>query len=383
MEPSARSQVEPFRVMEVLASANRRARSGQPVYHLEAGQPSTPAPALALEAASRALASMTLGYTEALGVPQLRERISAHYSEWYGVPVPAERIVVTTGSSAAFILAFLLSFDAGQTLAIANPGYPAYRNIAGALNIRTELIPCGLESGFRLKAASIASHHADGVLIASPSNPCGTIIAPSDLEAIANHCRSKGMRLISDEIYHGLTYGGRAETALRFDPDAIVINSFSKYFSMTGWRIGWMVLPANCVGTVERLAQNFYISPPTISQVAALAALDAREELETHVRRYERNRNTLLSALEKSGFNEIAPAEGAFYLYARTAHLGLASENFSKRLLAETGIAATPGTDFDPINGQSWIRFSYAGSEADIASASSLLVPWSRSLQFS
>jgi aspartate/methionine/tyrosine aminotransferase len=381
MKPSGRSQVEPFRVMEVLAAANLRARSGQPVYHLEAGQPSTPAPALALEAATRALHTMTLGYTEALGVPQLRARIARHYREWYDIDVPAERIVVTTGSSAAFVLAFLLGFEAGQTLAIANPGYPAYRNIAGALNIRTRLIPCGPEAGFRLNADLVAAHQADGVLIASPSNPCGTVIGASDLEGIALHCRSRGMRLISDEIYHGLVYGTRAETALHFDPDAIVINSFSKYFSMTGWRIGWMVLPANCVETVERLAQNFYISPPTISQVAALAAMDAGEELEGHVQRYGRNRRVLLSALEKAGYDIIAPAEGAFYLYARTAHSGLGSELFSKRLLAETGVAATPGTDFDPLDGQSWIRFSYAGSEADIAAASELLIAWSRSLK--
>ena len=380
MKPSERSQVEPFRVMEVLAAANLRERGGNPVFHLEAGQPSTQAPALALEAASRALKAMTLGYTEALGVPHLRERIARHYSHWYGIDLPAERVVVTTGSSAAFVLAFLLSFEAGETLAIANPGYPAYRNIAGALNIRTQLIPCGFNEGFRLTADLVARHPAKGLLVASPSNPCGTIIGASDLEQIAHLCRSRGMRLISDEIYHGLTYGVRAETALRFDQDAIVINSFSKYFSMTGWRIGWMVVPQSCVSTVERLAQNFYISPPTISQVAALAALDAGEELETHVSRYAKNRNVLLEALQDAGFDAIAPAEGAFYLYARTSHLGMTSETFSRRLLAETGIAATPGTDFDPVDGQSWIRFSYAGSEADIRSASGLLVSWRKSL---
>ena len=267
MKPSRRSQVEPFRVMEVLDAANRRAREGHPVFHLEAGQPSTMAPRLALEAAGRALTSMTLGYTEALGIPMLRERISRHYHEAYGLQVSADRVIVTTGSSAAFVLAFLLAFDAGQSLAIANPGYPAYRNIARALDLRTHLIDCGIERGFRMSARDLAGVKADGVLIASPSNPCGTVMPPDDIREIAAHCRRNGMALISDEIYHGLTYDCTAETALAFDQGAIVINSFSKYYSMTGWRIGWMIVPQDMVASVERLTQNFYISPPTISQV--------------------------------------------------------------------------------------------------------------------
>lgn len=380
VKPSRRSQVEPFRVMEVLDAANRRARAGQAVYHLEAGQPSTMAPRIALDAAASALKSMTLGYTEALGQPQLRERIARHYAETYGVTVAPERVIVTTGSSAAFVLAFLLAFDAGQCLALANPGYPAYRNIAHALDMRTQLIPCGAEKSFRLSASDLSTVHADGVLIASPSNPCGTVMPEQDIRDVAALCRDRGMTLISDEIYHGLTYDRRAQTALAFDDGAIVINSFSKYYSMTGWRIGWMIVPSDLVAAVERLTQNLYISPPTISQVAAMAAMDARDELEQHVARYRINRDRLLDALHRCGFQRIAPAEGAFYLYAQTSPFGLSSPEFSQRLLAETGVAATPGIDFDPIDGASWIRFSYAGSEADVMSASAHIVDWCKSL---
>ena len=383
MKASVRSQVDPFRVMEVLDAANRRERSGKPVFHLEAGQPSTPAPRLALDAATRALATMSLGYTEALGVPALRERISRHYAETYGLTIAPNRVIVTTGSSAAFVLAFLLAFDPGQTLAIANPGYPAYRNIAAALDMRVSLVPAGSEQGFRLSAVSLAAIPADGVLIASPSNPCGTVMADSDIRDIAELCRQRGMTLISDEIYHGLTYGFRAQTALAFNDNAIVINSFSKYFSMTGWRIGWMIVPEHLVSTVERLTQNFYISPPTISQIAATAAMDATDELQLHVARYRRNRDLLMAALRRCGFTTIAPADGAFYLFAETTPIGLASPELSARLLAETGVAATPGVDFDPCHGNAWIRFSYAGSETDVASAAQLLEQWCSRLRVS
>ncbi len=376
VRPSQRSNVEAFRVMEVLDAANRRQRSGKPVFHLEAGQPSTSAPKLALDAAARALDTMSLGYTESLGVPQLRQRIARHYVDTYGIDVSPDRIVVTTGSSAAFVLAFLMAFDAGQEIAIPNPGYPAYRNIARALDLKVRLIPCGSEQGFRLSARNLEACPSQGLLIASPSNPCGTVIHDTDLEDIAATCRQKGMTLISDEIYHGLTYGVRAQTALAYDSDAIVINSFSKYFSMTGWRIGWMIVPQDLVPCTERLAQNFYISPPTLSQVAATAAMDAHDELEGHVQRYRRNRDNLLAALGRCGFREIAPADGAFYLFAKTKPLGLGATELSSRLLVETGIAATPGIDFDPLDGDQWIRFSYAGSEADVKSAAALLESW-------
>lgn len=362
--------------MEVLDAANRRQRSGQTVFHLEVGQPSTSAPRLALEAAARALDTMALGYTEALGVPQLRQRIARHYADTYGIGISPDRVVVTTGSSAAFVLAFLMAFDAGQELAIPNPGYPAYRNIARALDLKVRLIPCGSEQAFRMTARNLEGCSSQGLLIASPSNPSGTIIHDTDLKEIAAVCRQKGMMLISDEIYHGLTYGHRAQTALAYDSDAIVINSFSKYFSMTGWRIGWMIVPEDLVPCVERLTQNFYISPPTISQIAATAAMDAHEELQGHVERYRRNRDHLLAALGRCGFRSIAPADGAFYLYAQTTSVGMTSTEMSVRLLAETGIAATPGVDFDPLDGQTWIRFSYAGSEADVAAAAMALKAW-------
>lgn len=376
MKLSKRSQVEPFRVMEVMAAANQKARTGALVHHLEVGQPSTPAPALALDAARSALGSMTLGYTEALGMDALRERIARYYRERFGLAIAPQRVVVTTGSSAAFVLAFLLALDAGQRLAIANPGYPAYRNIARALDLEVEFLPSGPAEGFRVSAAQVAVCNATAVLIASPSNPCGTVIPPDEMARIAETCRARGLTLISDEIYHGLTYDCCAETALAHDDGAIAINSFSKYFSMTGWRIGWMIVPESAVGAVERLTQNIYISPPAISQVAALAALDAGAELDAHVLRYRRNRDRLLEGLREAGFRDIAPADGAFYLYAATTPFGMGSPEFARRLLEATGVAATPGIDFDPVDGRNWIRFSYAGTEAGISAAAGLIASW-------
>ena len=278
--------------MDVLDRANALARSGRTVFHLEAGQPGTRAPKRALEAAQKALADDKLGYTEAVGRPALRERISRFYRDTYAVDVAPERIIITTGSSAGFLLAFIALFESGQSLAMAVPGYPAYRNIALALGLRPHFIPCREAEHFRLTAKAIAATpDIDGVLIASPGNPSGTVIPADELAAIADACDTRGLKLISDEIYHGITYGERAQTALAFSRNAIVINSFSKYFSMTGWRIGWMVVPDDLVRTIERLTQNFYISPPTISQVAALAALDATDEarrLRPHLRRQPR-----------------------------------------------------------------------------------------------
>lgn len=379
MKPSRRSEIDSFRVMDVLNEANRLERSGRSILHLEAGQPSTKAPQTAIRAAEIALRSETLGYTEALGIPVLRERIARHYLEWYGIAVPAERVIVTTGSSAAFVFAFLLLFEQGDTLAISNPGYPAYRNISRALGIQTRLIECKNDVAFRLTADALASAGTiNGALIASPSNPCGTIIPPDELKRIAAYCASKDIALISDEIYHGISYGGQAQTALAYSPDVIAINSFSKYFSMTGWRIGWMVVPDHLVAAVERMAQNFYISPPAISQVAAVAAFDARDELEAHVKTYEANRGVLLDAVARAGMTIVAPADGAFYLYADISRFGMTASTFTARLLGEVGVAATPGTDFDPVEGENWIRFSYAGSRAAIREASERLVAWSK-----
>jgi aspartate/methionine/tyrosine aminotransferase len=375
--PSKRSEVAPFIVMDVLDRANALAAAGRTVFHLEAGQPATRAPKLALEAAVRALGGDVLGYTEALGRPALRQRIARHYRDMYGVEVPAERIVITAGSSAGFVLAFLAMFDRGQSLAMANPGYPAYRNIAHALGLTPRLIECREAMQFRLTAEAVANAAGiDGLLIASPANPSGTVIGERELKAIVEVCGQQNVKLISDEIYHGITYGSRAQTALAFSNDVVVINSFSKYFSMTGWRIGWMVVPESLVRPIERLTQNFYISPPTISQVAALAALDASDELDGHVRTYARNRERLLAAVGAAGFGTVAPADGAFYVYADVAGFGMSATAFTKALLDETGVAATPGVDFDPVAGDRWVRFSYAGSAQEIDRAAEALVQW-------
>ncbi len=330
-----------------------------------------------MEAAAQALTSDVLGYTEALGRPALRQRISRHYRDAYGIDVPPGRIVITAGSSAGFVLAFLAMLDEGQTLAMANPGYPAYRNIAHALGITPKLITCREAMQFRLTAEAVAAETGiDGLLIASPANPSGTVIGARELQAIVEVCAERRVKLISDEIYHGIAYGAGAQTALAFSDDVVVINSFSKYFSMTGWRIGWMVVPESLVRAIERLTQNFYISPPTISQVAALAALDAGDELDGHVRTYARNRERLLAAVQAAGFGAIAPADGAFYVYASVAPFAMDATAFTKALLEETGVAATPGNDFDPVEGSSWVRFSYAGSANEIDRAADALIAW-------
>lgn len=377
MIPSNRSRVDPFLAMDVLDRANALARSGRTVFHLEAGQPGTQAPRVALEAAARALKEQPLGYTEALGRPALRQRLARHYRETHGVEVAPERIVITTGSSAGFLLAFIALFEAGQTLAMAVPGYPAYRNIAHALGLKPRFVAARAAEQFKLTARAIAAESGlDGVLIASPANPSGTVIDATELKAIVDLCEARGLKLISDEIYHGIAYGSRTETALALTPNAVVINSFSKYFSMTGWRIGWMVVPSDLVRTIERLTQNFYISPPAISQVAAEAALDAKDELDGHVRVYARNRARLVAALGDAGFGAAAPADGAFYVYANVSPFGLDSATFARRLLEEAGVAATPGHDFDPADGDHWIRFSYAGAEAEVDAAARALVAW-------
>ena len=382
MNLSSRSQVDPFLAMDVLDRANAYARAGRSVFHLEAGQPGTPAPRKALEAVAKALNSDVLGYTEALGRPALRERLSRFYRDRYGVDVTPERILITTGSSAGFLLAFIALFEQGQSLAMAAPGYPAYRNIAHAIGLRPHFIDCRESAHFRLSANAIAkTDDIAGVLVASPANPSGTIIAAPELANIIDVCAKRKIWLISDEIYHGIAYGAKAETALAFSPDVVVINSFSKYFSMTGWRIGWMVVPEALVRPIERLAQNLYISPPTISQIAATAALDATDELDGHVRTYAANRSRLLAALRDAGFGAVAPADGAFYLYADIAPFGLDAREFTKRLLDETGVAATPGLDFDPVQGDRWVRFSYAGATVEIERAADAMTMWCRRMK--
>lgn len=380
MKLSTRSNISPFIVMEVMAAAAAREGAGGDVLHLEVGQPSFSAPSGVLEAAHAALRDNRIGYTLALGVPELRQRIASHYADQYGQSVNPERIVVTTGSSAAFLLSFLALFDPGSRVAIASPGYPAYRNIMKVLNIEPVLIPCTVQSGFQvtpeLLQRAAQDGPLDGLLIASPANPTGSMLGEAQFRALAGHCREQNMVLISDEIYHGITYGRPAHSALEFAPDAVIINSFSKYFSMTGWRLGWMVVPEPMLRAVERISQNLFISPPTLSQYAALAAFDCHDELKRNVAVYAANRELLLRELPKAGITGFAPADGAFYLYADVSHLTQDSEQFCRRMLNETGVAATPGVDFDPANGHRFIRFSFAGSTVIMAEAAKRLRLW-------
>ena len=377
---SQRGAIPPFIVMDVMRQANERAARGEAVLHLEVGQPSTPAPERVIEAAKRALDTDRLGYTEALGLPALRERISRYYSEVHGVAVPAERVVVTTGASGGFVLSFLGAFDPGDRVALADPSYPAYRNILMALGTVPVCLPADRTSRFQPSVGLIEAveEGIDGLIVASPSNPAGTMLDKDQLSALVAYCAEHGIRLISDEIYHHLTYREPATSALALTDEAIVINSFSKFYSMTGWRIGWMVLPEDLMRAIECLAQNIFISPPTLSQFAALAAFECGPELERNVARYANNRALLLEELPKAGFDRLAPADGAFYLYADVAHLTNDSLAFCARMLAETGVAATPGTDFDQSRGNAFLRFSFAGSTEDMAEAARRLKGWRR-----
>lgn len=378
MKVSKRSAIAPFYAMEVLKAANQRAASGAHVLHLEVGEPSTGAPRKVIEAALAGLHASRLGYTEALGMPELRERIAQHYQDYYGVAVPASRIIVTAGSSGAFLLSFLAAFDVGDRVAIAAPGYPAYRNILSAVGLEPVSLASGPEHRFQPTPELLDGdgRAIDGLLVASPANPTGTMLPPEALKELIDYCAARRMHFISDEIYHGITYGARAATALSLTDEAIVINSFSKYFCMTGWRLGWMVVPERLVRPVECLAQNLFVSPSALSQLAAIEAFECGEELDANVVRYARNRALLLDQLPAAGFDRMAPADGAFYLFADVRRLTNDSSEFCKRMLAETGIAATPGIDFDVDRGQSYLRFCFAGSTEDIAEAAGRLKSW-------
>jgi aspartate/methionine/tyrosine aminotransferase len=377
LTPSRRGLVPPFIAMDMLREALAREAAGHSVVHLEIGQPGTPAPAAVLDAARQALTQDRLGYTDALGDAALREAIAGHYQDQYGITVDPGDIVVTTGSSAAFQLAFLAAFEPGDRVALAAPGYPAYRNILSALGLEPVLIEVGENAHYQPNPELLSeAGELAGLIVASPANPTGTMIPPDDLARLALYCRERGIRLISDEIYHGITYESAPRTAQAFGHDAIIVNSFSKYYSMTGWRLGWMVVPADLARSVECLAQNFYVSPPALSQRAALAAFGCRIELDAHVARYRANRDRLITALRAAGLSRFAPAEGAFYLYVDVSALTRDSQAFCRRMLAETGVATTPGLDFDPIHGDSWLRLSFAGSSADIAEAARRLGLW-------
>lgn len=378
-QASARSDIASFMVMDVMAAAAKREAEGASVVHLEVGQPGTLAPRAAREAAKAAIDTQPLGYTLALGLPALRERIAASYQATYGVDVSADRIVITSGSSAGFVLAFLTLFDVGDRVAVPSPGYPCYRNILRALGqhdvaLETTDATRWMPTIDQLNAAGSLR----GVLIASPNNPTGTMIKPERLQAIASHCDRNGQWLISDEIYHGLSYGLPAETALKYSDNAIIINSFSKYYSMTGWRVGWMVIPEQLIERVQRLAQNLYICAPAISQAAALGAFDGIAELEENIAVYRANRALLLKELPAIGIGKIVPADGAFYLYADVSEYTNDSLDFSRKMLAETGVAATSGFDFDETRGSRFMRFSYAGKTSDMHDALQRLSAWNR-----
>ncbi|HYD31484.1 MAG TPA: pyridoxal phosphate-dependent aminotransferase [Azospirillaceae bacterium] len=364
--------------MEVMRAAFERERAGGDVLHLEVGQPSTGAPKAVLEAAKAALDGDRLGYTDALGIASLREAIARWYRDRHGVSVPVERIVVTTGSSGAFLLSFLAAFEPGDRVAMAAPGYPAYRNILTALGVVPVEIVCGPDTRFHPTPALLDTlpEPVDGLIVASPSNPTGTMLGAAELTALADWCRARRVRFVSDEIYHGIGYGMPAVSAAGLSDEAFAVNSFSKYFSMTGWRLGWMVVPADLLRSVECLAQNLFISPPSLSQMAAVKAFDSVDELDGHVARYARNRALLLEELPKAGFTRLAPSDGAFYLYADIGDLTSDSEGFCKRMLAETGVAATPGIDFDPARGHRFMRFSFAGTTETMAEAARRLKNW-------
>ncbi|HXY59618.1 MAG TPA: aminotransferase class I/II-fold pyridoxal phosphate-dependent enzyme [Methylocystis sp.] len=377
---SRRAAVAPFMAMDVLRDAKRLEAEGRRIVHMELGEPGAPAPRLVREAAAAALQSGALGYGEAAGDLALRRRIARHYADYYGVALAPERVLVTTGSSGAFVLAFLSVFDAGACIGLANPGYPAYPNILHALGLDFSALDIGEETGFTLTAAAVEAAHRqrrlDGLLIMSPANPTGSIIAPDELRKICAFCEDAGVALISDEIYHRLEYGPRAETALAFSENAVVVSSFSKYYAMTGWRLGWAIAPERLLRATERLQQSLSICAPTISQQAALKAFDATEELEAIKEGYARNRALLLESLPRLGLAKFAPPDGAFYIYADVSHLTQDSATFCARLLHEAGVAATPGVDFDRTRGKGTLRLSYAGPEAEVALGLERISAW-------
>src|SRR5690348_1555554 len=379
---SARSNVPPFMVMDVMAAAARIEAAGDHVIHMEVGQPSAPAPKAAIAAAQRALSDGRIDYTSALGIPSLRERIARHYRDSYGCTVNAEQIVITTGSSGAFILAFLAMFEPGDRVAVTVPGYPPYRHILTALGCEPMLIETSGDTRHALTGEALLAAHRKaplkGVLVGSPANPTGTMMSKEALEGLMTTAEEAGIRFISDEIYHGLDYAFPAVTAAALSPRALVINSFSKYFCMTGWRVGWMVVPEPLVRPIERLQQNLAISVPTLSQIAAEAAFEGTGEMEAIKRGYVENRRILIEGLPQAGLSKFLPADGAFYLYADVSDFTSDSLAFAKTMLEEAHVAATPGVDFDPIHGKNFVRFSYARSADDMREAVARITRWLR-----
>ena len=378
---SARSDVPSFMVMDVMAAAARIEERGGRVIHMEVGQPAAGAPASAIAAARAALGGR-VAYTESLGIPSLRARIARHYRETQGIDISSERVIVTTGSSAGFILAFLAMFEAGDRVALAVPGYPPSRHILTALGCEVVLIETTAETRYALTGEALLAAHRrtplKGVLVASPGNPTGTMMTGEALADLIAVAEGEGIRVISDEIYHGLDYAFRAETAARFSPHVMVVNSFSKYFCMTGWRVGWLIAPEPLVRPIDRLQQNFAISVPTLSQIAAEAAFDGVAEMEAIKHGYEENRRILVEGLPRAGLDKFLPVDGAFYLYADVSNFTNDSFDFAKRMLEEAGVAVTPGVDFDPFEGRKFIRFCYAGAAGEMKEAVEKIGAWLR-----
>ncbi len=366
MRNSRRSQVDPFIVMDVMEAARRAEEAGRRIIHMEVGQPGTAAPEGARRALEHAMRADAMGYTVALGLPALRQRIARLYGAWYDLDLSPDRVVITPGSSGAFILAFTALFDPGERLGIGAPGYPSYRQILRALDLVPVDIETRPENRLQPVPADLEGQDLSGLLVASPANPSGTMLDRPALGALVDAAAGQGAAFISDEIYHGIEYEAKAVSALEISDDCYVINSFSKYFSMTGWRVGWMVVPEDHVRIVERLAQNLFICPPHASQVAALAAMECEDELQANMDVYRANRALMLDGLPRAGFDRIAPPDGAFYVYADISHLTDDSRAFAARILDEAGVAVTPGLDFDPARGAGTIRFSYARATDDI-----------------
>ncbi|KSB91668.1 aminotransferase [Caulobacter vibrioides] len=370
-----RAEIEPFHAIGISRLAHQMKGEGASIIHMEFGQPSTGAPAPAIARAHQVLDTDGMGYWES---PALKARIARHYQEAYGVGVEAEQVVLTCGASPALVLALSSAFSPGDRVALARPGYVAYRNSLKALHLTPVEIACGPQSRYQLTAQALAALDPApaGVIIASPANPTGTIIPPEELAAIAEVCRERGIRIVSDEIYHGLSYVGPTHSMLEFEPTALIVNSFSKYFSMVGWRLGWLVAPADLVTRARAFVGNLFLTAPSLSQHAGLAAMDARDELEGHVAVYRANRQLLLDALPSLGLTAIAPPDGAFYIWADIGHLTDDSLAFCERLLRETGVATAPGLDFDPVEGRRFIRFSFAVSTQEVREALERIQPW-------
>ena len=366
MRNSTRSAVDPFIVMDVMQAASAAEEAGRHIIHMEVGQPGTGAPKGAAEALTKAMGEGALGYTVALGLPALRARIARMYGEWYNVDLDPARVVITPGSSGGFLLAFTALFDSGDRVGIGAPGYPSYRQILRALGMRPVDLPAAPENRYQPVAADFAGEDLRGLLVASPANPSGTMLDRPALSALTDACVANDMSFISDEIYHGIEYDKKAVTALEVTDDCYVINSFSKYFSMTGWRVGWMVVPEDQVRVVERIAQNMFICAPHASQIAALAAMDCDDELQANLAVYRRNRDLMITGLKEAGFTDIAPPDGAFYVYADVSRFTEDSRAFAAEILEKAGVAVTPGLDFDPARGHKTLRFSYARSTADM-----------------